>query len=90
MLGLLFGKLAQTGAWVKANPAEAAARLSALWKLDPEIILQANAHRSYRVEPVVRDGLSEQQSIADAFRAEGLLPRAVDTTALGIWVPPVR
>lgn len=90
VLGLLFGKLAQTGAWVKANPAEAAARLSALWKLDPEIILQANAHRSYRVEPVTRDGLSEQQTIADAFRAEGLLPRAVDTTALGIWAPPVR
>lgn len=90
VLGLLFGKLAQTGAWVKANPAEAAARLSALWKLDPEIILQANAHRSYRVEPVTRDGLSEQQSIANAFRAEGLLPRVVDTAALGIWAPPVR
>ncbi|MET7245885.1 aliphatic sulfonate ABC transporter substrate-binding protein [Methylobacterium sp. EM32] len=90
VLGLLFGKLAQTGAWVKANPAEAAVRLAGLWKLDPAIVLAANAHRSYRVEPVTRDGLSEQQTIADAFRAEGLLPRAVDTAALGIWAPPVR
>lgn len=90
VLGLLFAKLAQTGAWVKANPAEAAARLAALWKLEPDIVLQANAHRSYRVEPVTREGLSEQQTIADAFRAEGLLPRAVDTSALGIWAPPVR
>ena len=90
VLGVLFAKLAQTGAWVKANPAEAAARLAQLWKLEPDIVLKANAHRSYRVEPVTREGLSEQQTIADAFRAEGLLPRPVDTAALGIWAPPVR
>ncbi|AWN38333.1 aliphatic sulfonate ABC transporter substrate-binding protein [Methylobacterium radiodurans] len=90
VLGVLFAKLAQTGAWVKANSAEAAARLSPLWRLEPDIVVTANAHRSYRVEPVTREGLSEQQTIADAFRAEGLLPRSVDTTALGIWAPPVR
>ena len=90
VLGALFARLARTGAWVKANPAEAAARLSPLWRLAPEIVVTANAHRSYRVEPVTRDGLAEQQVIADAFRAEGLLPRPVDTAALGIWAPPVR
>ena len=26
--------------------------------------------------------------IADAFRAEGLLPRAVDAASLPIWAPP--
>ncbi len=30
VLGLLSGKLAQAGAWVKANPADAASRLAAL------------------------------------------------------------
>lgn len=90
VLGVLFAKLAQAGTWVKANPAEAAQRLAPLWKLEPELIRTANAHRSYRVEPVTRDGLSEQQVIADAFRAEGLLPRPVDTATLGIWSPPVR
>jgi sulfonate transport system substrate-binding protein len=88
VLALLFGKLRETGAWVKANPDAAAARLGALWKLDPAIVAQANARRSYRVEPVTRAGLAEQQTIADAFRAEGLLPRAVDAAALPIWVPP--
>jgi sulfonate transport system substrate-binding protein len=73
---------------VKANPNEAAARLAALWKLDADIVTRANTHRSYRVEPVTRSGLSEQQVIADAFRAEGLLPRPVDAAALGIWAPP--
>ncbi|XYD10758.1 aliphatic sulfonate ABC transporter substrate-binding protein [Methylobacterium sp. NMS12] len=90
VLAALFDRLAETGNWVKANPAEAAARLAPLWKIEPEVVLRANARRSYRVEPVTRAGLSEQQKIADAFRAEGLLPRAVDTAALGIWTPPGR
>lgn len=87
VLAILFGRLRETGAWVKADP-EAAARLGALWKLDPAIVAQANARRSYAVEPVIREGLAEQQTIADAFRAEGLLPRPVDAAALPIWVPP--
>ncbi|MGU3359108.1 aliphatic sulfonate ABC transporter substrate-binding protein [Methylobacterium sp. M6A4_1b] len=88
VLALLFGKLRETGAWVKADPEAAAARLGALWKLDPAIVRQANARRSYQVEPVTRAALAEQQTIADAFRTEGLLPRAVDAAALPIWVPP--
>ena len=88
VLALLFGKLRETGAWVKANPDAAAARLGALWQLDPAIVRQANARRSYQVEPVTRTALAEQQTIADAFRAEGLLPRPVDAAALPIWAPP--
>ncbi|CAA2160123.1 Putative aliphatic sulfonates-binding protein [Methylobacterium brachiatum] len=90
VLAALFGQLADTGAWVKAQPDEAAARLAPLWKIEPEVILRANARRSYRVEPVTRAGLSEQQTIADTFRAEGLLPRPVDASALAIWEPPAR
>ncbi|SDA22379.1 sulfonate transport system substrate-binding protein [Methylobacterium sp. UNC378MF] len=90
VLATLFAQLAETGNWVKANPAEAAARLAPLWKIEPEVILRANERRSYRVEAVTRAGLSEQQKIADAFRAEGLLPRAVDTSTLGIWAPQGR
>lgn len=90
VLAIVVEKLRETGAWVKANPADAAARLSTLWKLEAAIVLQANERRSYRVEPVRREGLSEQQKIADAFRAEGLLPRAVDASALGLWEPPTR
>ncbi|KNY19420.1 aliphatic sulfonate ABC transporter substrate-binding protein [Methylobacterium sp. ARG-1] len=90
VLAALFGQLAETGAWVKAQPEEAAARLTPLWKIEPEVILRANARRSYQVEPVTRAGLSEQQKIADTFRAEGLLPRPVDASALAIWEPPAR
>ncbi|WP_232629995.1 aliphatic sulfonate ABC transporter substrate-binding protein [Methylobacterium sp. Leaf118] len=90
VLALLFGKLKETGAWVKAHPEAAAERLAALWKIEAPIVLKANARRTYRVEPVTRDGLAEQQTIADAFRAEGLLPRAVDAAALPVWAPPSR
>ncbi len=90
VLALLFGKLKETGAWVKANPEAAAERLAALWKIDAPVVLKANARRTYRVEPVTRDALAEQQTIADAFRAEGLLPRPVDAAALPVWAPPTR
>ena len=90
VLAILFERLAQTGAWVKAEPDEAAARLSGVWKIEAAVIARANARRSYRVEPVTREGLAEQQTIADAFRAEGLIPRALDTSALGLWQPPAK
>lgn len=90
VLAVLFAKLAETGTWVKAEPEAAAARLAPLWKIEADVIVRANARRSYRVEAVTREGLGEQQKIADAFRAEGLLPRAVDTSALGLWQPPNR
>jgi sulfonate transport system substrate-binding protein len=36
---------------------------------------------------VTGPGLSEQQRIADAFHAEGLIPVKIDTTAIKIWAP---
>ncbi|MFC6390814.1 aliphatic sulfonate ABC transporter substrate-binding protein [Methylorubrum zatmanii] len=90
VLTLLVAKLREAGTWVKANPDAAAERLAALWKIEPEVVKRANARRSYRVEPVSRDGLAEQQTIADAFHGEGLLPRAIDTSALAIWDAPTR
>ncbi|MGX5776532.1 aliphatic sulfonate ABC transporter substrate-binding protein [Methylorubrum zatmanii] len=90
VLTLLVAKLREAGTWVKANPDAAAERLAALWKIEPEVVKRANARRSYQVEPVNRDGLAEQQTIADAFHGEGLLPRAIDTSALAIWDAPTR
>ncbi|MEA1833915.1 aliphatic sulfonate ABC transporter substrate-binding protein [Methylobacterium durans] len=90
VLAIVFDKLRETGLWVKANPDAAADELSKLWRIEAPIVRQANERRSYRVERVTREGLSEQQKIADAFRAEGLLPRAVDTSALAVWEPATR
>jgi len=86
-LNVLFSKLAETGKWVKANPKEAASLLSGLWGIDAETIEQANSHRSYQVGAVTREKLSEQQRIADAFYAAGLIPVKVNAADVKIWTP---
>ncbi|MFB8828388.1 aliphatic sulfonate ABC transporter substrate-binding protein [Azotobacter sp. CWF10] len=88
VLEVVFAELVKAGDWLRANPQEAARILAPLWgNLAPEIVEQANARRSYRVRPVQVESLAEQQKIADAFFAEGLLPRRVDARDLSIWQP---
>jgi sulfonate transport system substrate-binding protein len=86
-LSVIFSKLAETGKWVKAHPAVAAAALTSLWGIDAATVEEANSHRSYLVGPVTASGLSEQQRIADAFFAEHLIPAKLDTGGLKIWTP---
>jgi sulfonate transport system substrate-binding protein len=50
-------------------------------------VQQANARRSYDVQPVKPENLAEQQRIADAFYREGLLPKAVDAKAVSLYQP---
>jgi sulfonate transport system substrate-binding protein len=87
VLNVIFGKLDETGKWVKAHPKDAADLLAGLWGIDAPTIEEANSHRSYRVGVVTRPGLSEQQRIADAFFAEGLLPVKVNAGDTRIWTP---
>lgn len=74
-----------TGKWVKQSPQQAAALLAPVWGLDAATIEQANSHRSYEVRAVVPAHLGEQQKIADAFLAEGLLPKKVNATAVPVF-----
>lgn len=88
VLKLVYQQLQEAGSWIKKNPKDAAKVLGPLWgNLDAETVESANAHRSYQVEPVKADQLGEQQKIADAFFAAGLLPKAVDAKDVGIWAP---
>ncbi|MDP2746915.1 aliphatic sulfonate ABC transporter substrate-binding protein [Pseudomonas sp.] len=86
VLAVVFDELVKTGDWLRANPRAAAQVLSPLWGgLDPAIVEQANARRSYQVRLVQPQSLKEQQKIADAFVAEGLLPNAVNALDVAIW-----
>ncbi|UZE09418.1 aliphatic sulfonate ABC transporter substrate-binding protein [Pseudomonas sp. B21-053] len=88
VLKLVYEQLHKAGDWIKHNPRDAAQVLGPLWgNLDVETVEAANAHRSYQVQPVKADQLGEQQKIADAFFAEGLLPKAVDAKDVNIWKP---
>jgi sulfonate transport system substrate-binding protein len=86
-LNVIFGKLDETGKWLKAHPKDAAALLAGLWGIDAATVEEANSHRSYKVGLVTAPGLSEQQRIADAFFAEGLLPVKVNAGDAKIWTP---
>ena len=87
VIAVLFDRLKATGDWVKAKPKDAAAQLAALWNIDAAAVEVANGRRSYKVGAVTKAGLSEQQKIADAFFAEGLLPKKIDAEAVAIWQP---
>jgi sulfonate transport system substrate-binding protein len=87
VLNVIFAKLGETGQWVKAHPKDAAALLAGLWGIDAATVEEANSHRSYQVGPVTVAGLTEQQRIADAFLAEGLIPAKVKTDEVKIWSP---
>ena len=87
VLDVLFERLKATGEWVKADPGSAAEILAGLWGIDAPTVEKANARRSYKVGPVTRAGLAEQQKIADVFFAEGVLPKKVDASDAAIWTP---
>jgi sulfonate transport system substrate-binding protein len=87
VLNIIFGKLDDTGQWVKAHPKDAANLLAGLWGIDAATVEQANSHRSYKIGVVTPPGLSEQQRIADAFFGEGLLPVKVNAGDANIWTP---
>jgi sulfonate transport system substrate-binding protein len=87
VLRVIYAELEKTGKWVKQNPKEAAALLSPVWSLDAATIEQANSRRSYAVRPVVAEGLTEQQRIADAFFGEKLLPRKLNALDVALFKP---
>jgi len=85
VLKVLFEQLSAAGDWTRAHPAQAAQLLAPLWGLDEATVAAANAHRSYQVRLISAGNFAEQQKIADAFYAAGVLPVPVDTTRAQIW-----
>jgi sulfonate transport system substrate-binding protein len=87
VINVVYEEIRKTGLWVKQQPKEAAAVIAPLWGLDVATVELANSRRSYEVRPVLADSLKEQQSIADAFFGEGLLPKKVNAANVAIWKP---
>lgn len=88
VLKAVFDELRATGRWIKANPKEAAERLSPIWgNVPPPTVEQVNARRSYDIVAVQKSQLGEQQRIADTFREAGLIPKPLTATDIDIWSP---
>ncbi|UOH76154.1 aliphatic sulfonate ABC transporter substrate-binding protein [Acinetobacter schindleri] len=78
--------LKEKAAWVKANPDEAAKILALLWgNLPQEVVLKANANRSYNVKSVTIEDMPEQQKISDAFFNEKLIPNTIDAKTSDLY-----
>lgn len=82
-----FELLQESGKWVKANPEDAAKILGPAWKLEEDIVAEANGRRSYDVRAVEPEYLAEQQTIADVFFGEKVLPKEINATDAEIWSP---
>ena len=87
VLAAVYAELQSAGLWIKANPALAAAGYGPLIGLDAATVEAANARRSYRVQAVDAESLAEQQRIADAFTAAGIIPRKVLVADSPVWRP---
>ena len=85
VLAAVFAELRDAGTWIKSNPAEAAQWYAPVIGLDAATVEAANARRSYAVQTLDAASLSEQQSIADAFSAAGVIPRQVTISAAPVW-----
>lgn len=87
VLATAFVELQRAGEWIKANPRAAAEWHAPLIGRDADTVEAANARRSYRVQVVDAEALSEQQRIADAFAAAAVLPRRVQVGDAAVWRP---
>ena len=68
--------LAQAAA-LKANIKAAAAVIAPLQGLEPEVVEKSLARYQFGVKPLTPQVAAEQQKIADAFLALGLIPKAI-------------
>ena len=85
---IVFEALRGAGERLRADPAAAANRLASLWgNLPAETVRVINSRRSYDVQPVDASAMGEQQKIADAFYAAGVVPRKLDTSQVPVWQP---
>jgi sulfonate transport system substrate-binding protein len=63
--------------WTKNHIEEVAARLSPSIGLPPSVLATSLRRESYGIRPINDEVIANQQRIADAFVALGLLPKAI-------------
>ncbi len=87
VIAAVYAELQRAGAWIKANPVEAAQWNAPIIGLDTPTVEAANLRRTYRVQPVDAEALAEQQRIADAFTQAQIIPRKVVVAESAVWRP---
>ncbi len=73
----LFDDSQAQAAWLKANIKAAAAVIAPLQGLEPEVVEKGLTRYQFGVKPLTAAVAAEQQKIADAFLALGLIPKPI-------------
>jgi sulfonate transport system substrate-binding protein len=76
----LFDDTVAQGQWLKANLKQAAGIIAPLQGLEPEVVEKSLVRYQFGVRPLTAAVAAEQQKIADAFLALGLIPKPVRIT----------
>jgi sulfonate transport system substrate-binding protein len=73
----LFEDTVAQGQWLKANLKQAASIIAPLQGLDPAVVELSLQRYQFGVQPLMPTVAAEQQKIADAFLALGLIPKPI-------------
>ena len=73
----LFEDTVAQGQWLKANLKQAVAIIAPLQGLEPEVVERSLQRYQFGVKPLSPAVAAEQQKIADAFLALGLIPKPI-------------
>lgn len=77
VIAALFDDTVAQGQWLKANVKQAASIIAPLQGLAPEVVELSLLRYQYGVKPLTAAVAAEQQKIADAFHALGLIPKPI-------------
>ncbi len=83
-IDVVISELKAVDDWVKSNPTAAAEQLSPPIGIPAPVLEAALKRQSYGIKPLDDAVVAEQQSIADQFRALGLLPKAIKVNEI-VW-----
>lgn len=82
----LVAAIAREGAWATANPDAVARAVSPLLGLAPDVVLTMQKRVRYGAQLITPAIAADQQKVADAFAAQGLIPRPVVVREI-CWMP---
>lgn len=80
-VGAFVRQLEKHLAWAKQNPEKRAAAVSDLLKIEPAIALAVERKRPTGLRPIDQSLVANGQDIADAFLAQGVIPKPIKVDA---------
>ncbi len=82
----LVAAIAREGAWATANPEAVARTVSPLLGLPPDVVLAMQKRVRYGAQLITPAIAADHQKVADAFAAQGLIPKPVAVREI-CWMP---